>query len=194
MSHHLEAAHISPEMHACIDRCSDCHDVCVATTVHCLTQGGEHASSEHIGALLDCAQACDTSRDFMLRASPLHHHTCGICAEACERCAESCERIDDEAMRRCADRMSPLRARARRSHGRPGSSPTKPCRGEPDASGVRLSSGPARTGCPSTASPARRTSSGRARASSRGTRAPCPCRSGRRRGRECRRACPCRAC
>jgi len=103
MTHHLEAAHISDEMHECIDRCSDCHDVCVATATHCLERGGEHASPDHIRALLDCAQTCDTSRDFMLRGSPLHHATCGVCADACERCAESCERFDDETMRRCAE-------------------------------------------------------------------------------------------
>ena len=103
MSHHLDVAHISPEIRACIELCSDCHDVCVATSVHCLAQGAEHASLEHIGTLLDCAQACDMSRDFMLRGSALHHETCGICAEACERCAASCERFDDDAMRQCAE-------------------------------------------------------------------------------------------
>ena len=103
MSHHLEAAHIDSDMHECIDRCSDCHDVCTATLVHCLEQGGEHAAAPHILALLDCAQACDTSRDFMLRGSSLHSDTCGVCADACERCAESCERLDDDTMRRCAE-------------------------------------------------------------------------------------------
>src|SRR3954468_21605915 len=49
------------------------------------------------------AQTCNRSRDFMLRGSPLHHSTCGLCAEACERCAESCERFDDDTMRRCAE-------------------------------------------------------------------------------------------
>lgn len=103
MSHHLEAEHIPADMHECLDRCSDCHDVCVATVVHCLSEGGEHARPEHIRTLLDCAQACDTSRDFMLRGSPLHHKTCGVCADACEACAESCESFDDETMRHCAD-------------------------------------------------------------------------------------------
>jgi hypothetical protein len=67
--------------------------------------GGEHAAVEHIRALLDCAQACDASRDFMLRGSTLHAEYCGACAEACARCADSCERIagDDEVMRNCAE-------------------------------------------------------------------------------------------
>jgi hypothetical protein len=106
MTHHLGAvAHIDQAMSECIDNCSDCHDVCVATVEHCLSKGGEHAAAEHIRTLLDCAQACDVSRDFMLRGSELHHAYCGACAEACERCAQSCEQLagDDEVMRHCAD-------------------------------------------------------------------------------------------
>jgi hypothetical protein len=77
----------------------------MATIVHCLSMGGEHAAPDHIRTLLDCAQACDASRDFMLRGSDLHHSYCGACAEACERCAESCERRagDDDLMRECAE-------------------------------------------------------------------------------------------
>jgi hypothetical protein len=104
MTHHLTAEHITAEMHECIENCSDCHDVCVETLIHCLGRGGEHAAPAHIGALLDCAQACDASRDFMLRGSDLHGAVCGVCADACESCAESCESIgpDDEVMRNCA--------------------------------------------------------------------------------------------
>lgn len=105
MAHHLQAEHVSDAMHECIDRCSDCHDVCEATVVHCLSMGGEHAALDHIRTLLDCAQACDTSRDFMLRGSELHNDTCRVCADACDRCADSCERVGngDDVMRRCAE-------------------------------------------------------------------------------------------
>ena len=105
MTHHLSAEHIDEAMHDCIDRCSNCHDICLETLAHCLSRGGEHASAGHVRALLDCAQACDASRDFMLRGSPLHGRACSVCAEACERCAESCEAIGDgdEQMARCAE-------------------------------------------------------------------------------------------
>jgi hypothetical protein len=105
MSQHLRAEHLSSEMRDCIENCSDCHDVCTETLVHCLSRGGEHAAPEHIRRLLDCAQACDAARDFMLRGSELHPATCGVCAEACERCAESCEAIGagDEVMQNCAE-------------------------------------------------------------------------------------------
>jgi hypothetical protein len=105
VSHHLKSEHISEEMRACIENCSDCHDTCVETLIHCLGIGGEHASLDHVRALLDCSDACDTSRDFMLRGSALHARFCGACAEACERCADSCERLgaDDDVMRNCAE-------------------------------------------------------------------------------------------
>ena len=105
MAHHLTSEHISDAMHECIENCSQCHDVCLETVVHCLERGGAHAAPEHIRALLDCAQACDTSRDFMLRGSDLHAAVCGVCADACERCAESCEAIGagDDVMQNCAE-------------------------------------------------------------------------------------------
>ena len=96
---------LSPEMRDCIDNCTACHAICVETTAHCLHLGGKHAADEHIRTLLDCAEICATSADFMLRGSELHGRTCGVCAEACTRCADSCERIagDDETMRRCVE-------------------------------------------------------------------------------------------
>ena len=94
----------SPEMKRCIESCHDCHDICVQTAQHCLEKGGRHAEASHVRLLLDCAQICHTSEDFMLRGSDLHVLTCGACAEVCARCAEACERMgDDEMMRRCAE-------------------------------------------------------------------------------------------
>jgi hypothetical protein len=100
MSHHL-----SVEMRQCIEHCTNCHAICVETAQHCLQMGGKHADPNHIRALLDCAQICQTSADFMLRGSELHGRTCGVCAEACERCAADCERLadGDELMLRCAE-------------------------------------------------------------------------------------------
>jgi hypothetical protein len=54
--------------------------------------------------LLDCAEICQTSANFMLRGSELHSRTCWACAEICERCARDCERLSDDAyMRACAE-------------------------------------------------------------------------------------------
>jgi hypothetical protein len=95
---------ISQDMRQCIENCTECHNVCVETVDHCLRLGGPHAEADHIRLLLDCAQICATSADFMLRGSDLHPRVCGVCAEACDRCAESCEQLgDDTQMRHCAE-------------------------------------------------------------------------------------------
>jgi hypothetical protein len=95
--------HESERMQDCIDNCSNCHAACLETVIYCLQQGGEHAEEAHIRLLLDCAEICQTSANFMLRNSPLHGITCAACAEICERCAAACERFgDDRQMAACA--------------------------------------------------------------------------------------------
>jgi hypothetical protein len=92
-------------MQECIQNCLDCHRVCLELVSHCLKMGGKHAEPDHIRLLLDCAQICATSADFMIRGSDLHALTCGACAEVCARCADDCERMaeGDEPMTRCAE-------------------------------------------------------------------------------------------
>ena len=98
------AHEITDAMQRCIDHCSECHDICVQTVNHCLTEGGKHAEAEHIRLLLDCTEICQTCADFMLRGSPYHVATCATCADICEACAESCARFsDDTMMQRCAE-------------------------------------------------------------------------------------------
>ena len=96
--------HNPQELDQCIDNCQQCHETCLQMVAHCLQKGGQHAEPAHIRLLLDCAEICETSANFMIRRSDLHPLTCGACAEVCDRCAEDCLRLgDDEAMRRCAD-------------------------------------------------------------------------------------------
>jgi len=91
------------DMNACIDECDKCHRICVETARYCLEKGGRHAAAEHVGLLIDCAEICQTSANFMLRGSAVHKNICGACAEVCDRCAESCDRIgDDEQLKKCA--------------------------------------------------------------------------------------------
>ena len=93
------------QMRECIENCTQCHSVCTETAQHCLQMGGKHAEAAHIRLLLDCAEICQTSTDFMLRGSAKHTITCGACAEICLACAEECERIgpEDRMMKHCAD-------------------------------------------------------------------------------------------
>lgn len=92
------------DMKACIDECEKCHRLCAETASYCLEKGGRHAAAEHVRLLLDCAEICQTSANFMLRGSAAHKTICGACAELCERCAESCETLgEDPRMKACAE-------------------------------------------------------------------------------------------
>ena len=95
---------ITNAMQECIDECLRCHSICLEAVGHCLELGGKHAERNHITTLLDCAEICQTSANFMLRDSESHTRTCAVCAEICRKCEEECRRLgDDELMRRCAD-------------------------------------------------------------------------------------------
>jgi hypothetical protein len=100
MPHQIDNA-----MRECIQNCQECHAICTETVAHCLEKGGKHAAAEHIRLLLDCAEICATSADFMLRVSPEHARTCGVCAELCSQCADSCEQLGkgDQTMSQCAE-------------------------------------------------------------------------------------------
>jgi len=94
----------SPEMQQCIENCTNCHNICVQTIDHCLRMGGKHVEAAHIKSLLDCADACRTSADSMLRGSALYKQVCGVCTDACTRCAESCAQFGEDAqMKACAE-------------------------------------------------------------------------------------------
>lgn len=97
----LRDAHLQ----SCIDDCTRCHATCTETIAYSLEKSGRFAAASHILLLLDCAQMCATSTDFMLRGSQLHAYSCGVCAEVCERCARSCEEIGggDAQLRECAE-------------------------------------------------------------------------------------------
>jgi hypothetical protein len=90
-------------MQSCIEQCLDCHAICLETVTHCLEKGGPHAEVDHIRLLLDCAEICQTSANFMLRGSDLHTLTCEVCAETCEQCGDSCEQFEnDPQLQACA--------------------------------------------------------------------------------------------
>ena len=96
--------HINQEMERCIALCQECHEVCLQMVAHCLNKGGQHAAAPHIRMLLDCAEICETSANFMIRGSELHIETCRACSEVCQRCAADCQRLgNDPEMQKCAD-------------------------------------------------------------------------------------------
>ncbi len=100
----IMSAEMDPMIKQCIKDCIDCHSSCLETMRHCLHMGGKHAGPSHITLMIDCAEICQTSADFMLNGSEYIHKVCEVCAEICDKCAESCERIDpdDRHMESCA--------------------------------------------------------------------------------------------
>ena len=90
-----------PQMQSCIDTCNRCHQTCLHEAMnHCLEAGGEHVAPDHFRLMLNCAEMCQTSANFMLSGSALSKRVCEVCAEICEACAKSCEQID--GMEECA--------------------------------------------------------------------------------------------
>jgi hypothetical protein len=91
-------------MRECVDHCLACHRICLQMAMnHCLETGGQHVEPPHFRLMMNCAEICQTSANFMLSGSDLHHLTCGVCAEVCRRCAEDCARVGDmdECVRAC---------------------------------------------------------------------------------------------
>jgi hypothetical protein len=96
--------HAQDELLECVEECLNCHAVCTITLQHCMAKGGALTELNLVGLLLDCAEICQTSANFMLRGSPYHIITCGACAELCRACAAACDAIpDDEQMAHCAE-------------------------------------------------------------------------------------------
>jgi len=101
-SSHLTSSRMNSLMQDAIKACIDCHSMCLRTAMgSCLEQGGRHVEQDHFRLMINCAEICQTSANFMLSNSPLHGSVCAVCAETCEACAKSCDQIGD--MRECAD-------------------------------------------------------------------------------------------
>jgi hypothetical protein len=99
-------------MEQCIENCIRCHRVCLETAArHFRGESTPRLSELLVRLLIDCAEICQTSADFMVRGSELHGETCGACAAVCERCADECDRGGEdphlaacaEICRRCAE-------------------------------------------------------------------------------------------
>jgi hypothetical protein len=99
-SGHLQG-HGQEDLRRCIDACTTCHRACMAALQDVLNIA-EGEARDHARLLMDCAQICSTSADFMLRGSPLHHQTCGACAAVCRACEKACEAMGP-SMKACAE-------------------------------------------------------------------------------------------
>lgn len=104
----MASATAMADMRQCIEACLDCYRTCTEMAMnHCLETGGRHVEPEHFRLMMNCADICRTSAEFMMSNSPLHARTCAVCAEVCDACADSCAQIGDmdkcvQACRTCA--------------------------------------------------------------------------------------------
>ena len=94
---HAAAAHQSPEMRACIERCEACHELLIVAS-----ESGDPAQTATITTLLDRAEMCRTAKNLMLRGSSLHATACRACRETAEHCAAACENIAAQSYAACA--------------------------------------------------------------------------------------------
>ncbi|MCL4798769.1 MAG: four-helix bundle copper-binding protein [Burkholderiales bacterium] len=82
-------------MERCAAACADCHAACLRTALaDGLAAGSARLAPEHFRLLMDCADLCATTADFMLRGSAFHERVGGVCAEVCAACAQSCVQFD----------------------------------------------------------------------------------------------------
>lgn len=110
---------LSNQAHNALHALAACHQTCHSMAmVHCLELGGEHARPQHLRLMLDCADICATTADFIGRKSQFHTQIAGLCVEICETCAEACEKLGQmeacvSACRECAERCREI---ARANH------------------------------------------------------------------------------
>lgn len=104
----MQTTTMSREMQQCIDECLHCYRTCRETAMHhCLESGGRHVEPDHFRLMINCADICRTSAEFMMSGSRLHAQVCAACAVVCDACADSCEQVGDmddcvRACRSCA--------------------------------------------------------------------------------------------
>lgn len=107
----------SQAMAHCIDECTRTHQVCLTAAGHALRHGGGENTNHVIRVLSDCVEMAQTAANFMLRGSPNHKTTCGVCGQICREVARDCGVFDDDVMQevvevatRCAEACEEMAA------------------------------------------------------------------------------------
>lgn len=94
----------TPENKEIMARLGECREACLNGAMHSIERGGDHASLDHIGWLLDCADICMITPNFVIRDSEYAGDILSITSFICEDCAESCDNFPDDAlMAECAE-------------------------------------------------------------------------------------------
>ncbi len=109
----------SSQIEDCMQKLLHCHKTCLGMAMtHCVEMGGEHARPQHLRLMLDCAQVCASTADFLARKSQFHTQICRLCADICETCASDCENVGDmeESVAACRACAQSCREAARLDH------------------------------------------------------------------------------
>lgn len=77
----------------CITSCEKCQAACLRAITQGLETGGEYSRLEHIRLLLDCAESCQVSANFLLRGSPSAGYFCSVGARLCDRYVRDYKRL-----------------------------------------------------------------------------------------------------
>jgi hypothetical protein len=96
----MTATLLDEMMTECLRNCTECHNVCLQTAVDNEVAG--QIKAEDLKLLINCAEICRSSADFLNTNSPYHRDVCRTCAEICDACAKMCERSAIPVMKSCA--------------------------------------------------------------------------------------------
>lgn len=109
----------SAQIEDCMVKLLRCHNICLGMAMtHCLEKGGEHARPQHLRLMLDCADICAVTADFLARKSQFHTQSCAFCADICDTCAADCAQIGqmEESEEACRAAAEACRIAARLDH------------------------------------------------------------------------------
>lgn len=99
----MDATAPTQAMREAIRECTSCAIAAKEALTFSLAHGAEHAEADHLRLLMDCAQICQTSADFLLRASPLNGDICRACAIVCRAVGADASDIGTPELLRLAE-------------------------------------------------------------------------------------------
>jgi hypothetical protein len=93
-----------PRIETCVVAAQVAERACLDALSLSLARGGELASPELLGLLLDTADVCPVAVRFLVRGSELQGRMAAAVAEICQRASEVCAVFQDEpALQQCTE-------------------------------------------------------------------------------------------
>lgn len=89
-----------------VELVNQCAGACNESFAGCLQAGGEHATADHLQYILDCAEACRLSAEFMQRHSPNYMDAVSLCASVARSCAHNMRSLQDNELAELCERTA----------------------------------------------------------------------------------------